>query len=203
MEKAIHVIWGGNTAGIDLARDSISVFGDEPIPQVPQWSWNDPQDPSQHLPDTAEDEQKLADGGGPHGEIAMSIKKIDRGQRDLAGLLGHGFPGLPVDRGELQELLPVPGDREPDDLLAHPAFAVVEEYWSLVSHTKSIGFEPTYFRRRLIEPAPSSAMNVDGAGIGASPESNTQPSTEPSERNLSLKPTRDDSHSSAMLSLVQ
>ena len=73
----------------------------------------------------------------------MIIKKIDRGQCDLTGFLGHGFPGLPVDRGELQELLPVPGYRKPDDLLAHPAFAVIEESWSLVSHAKSIGFVPT------------------------------------------------------------
>jgi hypothetical protein len=133
----------------------------------------------------------------------MLIEKIDRGQGHLPGLFGHGFPGFPVDRRELQTPRPIMVDGKPDGLLAHPALAVIEENWPLVLHTKSIGFVFVHPRRRLIEPAPKRARNAGGAGIGASPESNTQPSNEPSERYRSLKPTRDESHSSPMASLVQ
>ena len=71
----------------------------------------------------------------------MIIKEIDRGQRHLALLAVQGCPGFSIDGREPQPGASITGDRKAHDLLAHAAFAVVEEYGPLVLHTKSIGFE--------------------------------------------------------------
>ena len=133
------MVWSGNGAGIDLAGDSVPIACDEPVAQISQWPWNDPEQASDTLPETTQHEQQPTDRGGSHRQSAF-IKEIDRGERHLALLAVQGCPGFSIDGCEPQSGFSITGDRKAHDLLTHAAFAIVKQDWPLVPHTKSIGF---------------------------------------------------------------
>lgn len=126
------------SAGIQFAEQSVTNSGDTAIAEIAQWCGDDPQQGSADPPDTAQQEQYAADGGGMSVEVAV-VAEHDGGQRSPQLRLEKLLGGSSLQGCEEKATGFVPLENPVDGVIAEAAHAVVEDEAAVgwVSHRQS------------------------------------------------------------------
>ena len=138
VEKSGTLGGSGASAGIQFAEQSVANSGDTAIAEIAQWCGDDPQQGSADPPDTTQQEQYAADGGGMSVEVAV-VAEHDGGQRSSQLRLEKLLGGSSLQGCEEKATGFVPLEDPVDRVIAEAAHAVVEDEAAVgwVSHRQS------------------------------------------------------------------
>ena len=106
--------------------DTLSIPGDEPVPEISNRTGYQPQDVREQSPWATQSPQNADDRRGSDHVIAPS-EKMDRLSVRLRSINKRVFPGSAIDRCIVKTSLGIPIETESDEPTAHRAVSIEED----------------------------------------------------------------------------